>query len=104
MKNAYQMAAELKTKNVKEIFNAIYNCYDFQLKEYCGIGSAIIEIVAEGAEGFVKDICQRFGGFGVRSMSEKQTWCVAFAFQKVADEVIEKVMERAANATEVEIC
>lgn len=104
MKNAYQMAAELKTKNVKEIFNAIYNCYDFQLKEYCGIGSAIIEIVAEGAEGFVKDICQRFGGFGVRSMSEKQAWCVAFAFQKVADEVIEKVMERAAEATEIEIC
>lgn len=103
MKNAYQLAVDLKSQNVKNIFNAIDNCYDFGSKQYEGIGSCIIKIVGEAAEGFVKDICQRFGG-QCRPMSEKQTWCVAFAFQKVSDEVIAQVSERAAQyASEYEL-
>jgi hypothetical protein len=89
MKSIIDMAIELKGKNVKSIFNAIDG--DFVSKgrfEYDLLASCIMDIVAKGAEGFIKDICERYNSEQNHyPMSDKQRWCVAFAFQKVSDEV-----------------
>lgn len=57
--------------------------------EYDDIADTILEMVSKYATGFVVDIAKRFGLSGEldgREMSEKQRWCVAFAFQKLTDE------------------
>lgn len=89
MKSIIDMAIELKGQNVKSIFNALDGDFVSKSKfEYSLLGETILEIVAKGAEGFVKDIAQRFSSIDNRfAMSDKQRWCVAFAFQKVSDEV-----------------
>lgn len=96
MKSIYEIASELRTKNVKVIFNEIDGNYEMNGFCYSALASAIMEMVIESADGFVKDICERFNAIdNKRVMSDKQRWCVAFAFQKVSDEVVEKVIARA---------
>lgn len=94
MKTTIEMASELRKGNVKNIFNAIDGRVEMGMNgkkefEYSDIADTIIEMVAKYATGFVVDIAKRFGLFGEldgREMSEKQRWCVAFAFQKLTDE------------------
>jgi len=89
MKSIIDMAIELKGKNVKSIYNALEGDFVGKSKfEYSLLADTILEIVAKGAEGFVKDIAERFHSIDNRyPMSDKQRWCVAFAYQKVSDEV-----------------
>lgn len=98
-KSAYQIASELRSKSAGAIFNAIdgrfISASDF---EYSEVASAIMEFVAASTTGFVADICNRFNSINNRrSMSDKQRWCVAFALQKVSDEVVESVINDAKN-------
>lgn len=105
MKSAVDMAIELKGQNVKNIFNALDGGYESRGKfEYNFVAQTIMDMVAAGSEGFVKDICERFNSESNRfPMSDKQRWCVAFAFQKVSDEICAKVKaEYEASAAEYE--
>lgn len=57
----------------------------------------IIEAVAKCGEGFVVDICNRAmesicKGYDAR-LSEKQTWCIVYAFIKLTDEQVSKWFE-----------
>lgn len=96
-KNDYRQAFELKN-NVKAIFNAIdCKAVSKNLFEYTCIASAIMDIVENGCDGFVVDICKRFND-ATRSysyiMSDKQRWCVAFAFNKMSDEQVENIISK----------
>lgn len=90
MKTTIELAAELKAGNVKKIFNAIDGGFESKSKfEYSELADTILEMVARYANGFVTDIAKRFrynGELGGRIMSDKQRWCVAFAFQKLTDD------------------
>ena len=95
-KSPLQILAESKS-NVKRIFDWI----DYEYKAYYGIGVShnrqfqewiepaeiIFDAVLKFGEGFVTDICQRAKN-GLFNLSDKQKWCVAFAFQKLSEEQI----------------
>lgn len=86
MKKTIEIAAELRNANVKNIFNAIDGSYFSRSQfEYSDVADTILEMVERYATGFVTDIANRFRTSG-RIMSDKQRWCVAFAFQKLTDE------------------
>ena len=89
-----QILAESKS-NVKRIFDFID--YKFSA-DYCvtrrGVyaewrepAEIIFDAVLKFGEGFVTDICQRAKN-GLFNLSDKQRWCVAFAFQKLSEEQI----------------
>lgn len=103
-KSAYQIASELRTKNAGYIFKAIDGDFTSGNKfEYSDVASAIMDLVAASTDGFVADICKRFNSIDSRSsMSDKQRWCVAYALQKVSDEVVERVINEA--KAEIENC
>ena len=96
-KSAYQIASELRSQNVGRIFDAIDGDFSSRYEfEYSDVADAIMEMVIGGCEGFVVDICKRFSDVkNSRCMTDKQRWCVAFAFQKISDEVVERVISRA---------
>lgn len=55
--------------------------YDF-------VADTILSAVAKNSTGFVVDIANRFRDVSNRyEMSQKQTWCVAFAFLKISTEL-----------------
>ena len=93
-KSAYQIASELRYKSAGAIFNAIDgNFVSGNAFEYSDVASAIMDFVAASTNGFVADICKRFNSIDNRfAMSDKQRWCVAYALQKVSDEVVEAVI------------
>jgi hypothetical protein len=97
MKSIYTIASELRSKNVKDIFNALDYTFEGNGYRYTDLASAIMEIVAASTDSYVKDICERFNGIDTIhfTMSDKQRWCIAFAFQKVSDEIVNMVIERA---------
>lgn len=90
MKTIIETAADLRKGNVKNIFAAIDGIFVSGSKfEYSDVADTILDMVANYAQGFVTDIAKRFrfnGELGGRVMSDKQRWCVAFAFQKLSDE------------------
>lgn len=94
MKTTIEMAFDLRKGNVKNIYNAIDGRIVLGMDgrkefEYDEIADTIIDMVAHYATGFVVDIAKRFrftGELDGREMSEKQRWCVSFAFQKLTDE------------------
>jgi hypothetical protein len=96
-KSAYQIAAELRSQKVGKIFDAIDGDYVYGGHfDYSPIASAIMEMVMEAERGFVADICKRYSAIDNRyPMSDKQRWCIAFAFAKVSDEVVNSVINRA---------
>jgi len=90
MKTIIEIASDLRKGNVKDIFNAIDGMFTstFGTKitfEYSEVADTILEMVERYATGFVTEIANRFRTNG-RTMSDKQRWCVAFAFQKLTDE------------------
>lgn len=93
-KSAYQIASGLRYKSAGAIFNAIDgNFVSGNAFEYSDVASAIMDFVAASTNGFVADICNRFNSIDNRfAMSDKQRWCVAYALQKVSDEVVEAVI------------
>ena len=96
-KSAYQIASELRSQKVGKIYDALDGDFIYGGHfDYSPIASAIMEMVIEAEQGFVSDICKRFSACDNRyPMSEKQRWCVAFAFAKVSDAIVEKVVARA---------
>lgn len=98
-KSAYQIASELRSKSAGTIFNAIDGRYISGREfEYNAVAFAIMDIVAASTTGFVADICNRFNSIDNHyAMSDKQRWCVAYALQKVSDEVVEAVINNAKN-------
>lgn len=96
-KSAYQIATELRSQKVGKIFDAIDGDYVYGGHfDYSPIASAIMEMVMEAEQGFVADICKRYSAIDNRyPMSDKQRWCIAFAFAKVSDEVVNLVINRA---------
>lgn len=101
MKTIIETAADLRKGNVKNIFNAIDGTFVSGSKfEYSDVADSILEMVQRYAEGFVADIAKRFrfnGELGGRVMSDKQRWCVAFAFQKLSDENVAAYTEFCKN-------
>lgn len=106
MKTNIEMASDLRKGNVKNIFNAIDGIFAYDLTgrgkqfEYSDLADTILDMVSLYAEGFVKDIAKRFrfnGELEGRCMSDKQRWCVAFAFQKLTEENFAAYTELCAN-------
>lgn len=101
MKTIIETAANLRKGNVKNIFNAIDGIFvSGSTFEYSDVADTILEMVQRYAEGFVTDIAKRFrfnGELGGRAMSDKQRWCVAFAFQKLSDENVADYANLCAN-------
>jgi hypothetical protein len=55
------------------------------------IADLILEAVAAMGEGYVVDICKKAieaRTFGKEYLSEKQAWCVVYAFVKISDEAL----------------
>lgn len=96
-KSAYQIASDLRSKSAGVIYNAIDGHFvSGNAFEYSDVASAIMDFVAASTNGFVADICNRFNSIDNHFvMSDKQRWCVAYALQKVSDEVVEAIIAEA---------
>ena len=72
----------------------VYDClsFDYNDKCYSLTADSILKSVKLNCEGFVKDIATRFSDHSNKlAMSEKQAWCVAFAFIKIQKELGEEI-------------
>ena len=89
-----------EAKNAKQVFDTVVGCWD----EHDTLGRRvrggythyqftdaedILKIVMRFGEGFVVDICDKALNKGW-SLSDKQRWCVAFAFLKISESQIEE--------------
>jgi hypothetical protein len=75
-----------KSNNAKNVFD----CLDFDYNDKCYSLSAdsILKAVKIHSEGFVVDIATRFSDPSNKfEMSQKQAWCVAYAFCKIKNEL-----------------
>ncbi len=94
MKTTIEIAADLRAQNVKKIFEAIDGLYVSKKEfEYDEVADTILAMVERYSTGFVTDIAKRFQNMNRyfnrqtnKIMSDKQRWCVAFAFQKITDQ------------------
>ena len=77
-----------KSNNAKKVFNALY--FDVNDRGYSDFADSILKNVAKFSTVFAGDIAKKYSDAGNKfSMSEKQTWCVAFAFIKIENEITE---------------
>lgn len=102
---AFQTALNnlLKEKNSskKNLFDTIY-----VWQNYSGINAVIIDAVAALGEGFVVDICNKAAealtydkeGY----LTEKQAWCIVYAFTKISDEALTAWYEAYVSEAEAE--
>jgi hypothetical protein len=66
--------------------------YDYYDKDYSDFTCCIMSAVARYSEGFVVDIAKRFSDISNKyEMSEKQQWCIAYAFLKIKNTLGEEV-------------
>ena len=72
----------LNDKTTKELFDIIYLGYNFSNEDYNILASAILEVVKTKSNGFQKDIATK--AFNGEELTQKQSWCIAFEFKKVA--------------------
>lgn len=79
---------KVKNSSKKNLFN---NIYVFQDTEGL-LTDLVLEAVAAMGEGFVVDVCKKAieaRTFGKKSyISEKQAWCIVYAFVKISDEAL----------------
>lgn len=89
-KNEWQIAQEIHSQKVGKIFDALDGGHTSKRSfEYSDLACAIMTIVKNKCEGFVVDICERFTAIDNRyAMTDKQRWCVAFAFAKLTAEQV----------------
>lgn len=66
-------------KNVKKVFDFLRNGWSCQEKEYKVKCYQILDFVAKNIKGFQADIAEK-AKINRFPMSEKQTWCIAYAF------------------------
>lgn len=87
--NYYESSmTEEQLNNLRTSANAksVFNCLDFNYSDNCYSNDAdsIMKFVAKYSKGFVVDIANRFSDPSNKyPMSDKQKWCVAFAFIKI---------------------
>lgn len=95
-KSLIDIASELRGKSVKTIYDALdYYFVSKNKTEYTDLATTIMDIVAEGGSGAAKDIATRFASpTNKYTMSDKQRWSVAYAFQKIDDSVVDVVRRR----------
>jgi len=80
-----EMINDLRTsKNAKKVFDCMN--FDYNDKTYTNVADSILFAVENNCSGFVVDIAKRFR-MSTFPMSEKQTWCIAFAFIKIENEI-----------------
>lgn len=79
----------LRTGNdAKMVFEILSNGFSYRDKEYSLDADSILKAVRDYSEGFVVDIAKRFSSPSNKfEMSQKQAWCVAFAFIKIQEEL-----------------
>ena len=79
-----------KAGNAKRVFDCLN--FDYNDKCYSLTADSILKAVKIYGQGFVTDIAKRFQDAGNRfEMSQKQAWCVAFAFVKIENELGEEI-------------
>ena len=100
-KTTREIINELKSSNVKRVFDSVDTFYNGKAFEYGEIAETILEIVRKYGQGFVVDICEKalVKGF---DLSEKQRWCVAFALQKITKAQIAEYFDGLAAQVEEE--
>ena len=83
---------EMRTsKNAKNVFDCL--SFDYNDKCYSLTADSILKAVKTYCNGFVKDIATRFQDASNHfAMSEKQAWCVAYAFIKIENELGEEII------------
>jgi hypothetical protein len=75
-----------KTNNAKNVFDCL--SFDYNDKCYSLTADSILKAVKIHGDGFAVDIATRFSDPATKfSMSEKQAWCVAYAFCKIKNEL-----------------
>ena len=79
--NDYQTAANATTK---ELFRGLHQDID---GDYNEIAEIVLETVRDNCSGFQSDVAEK--ALEGSRLSEKQRWCVAFAFDKVRDCCVE---------------
>lgn len=88
----------IRNKSVRKIFDVLFpeltGCFKEKHEiEYCTYAEDIFAIVEKFGEGFVVDICYRVNesltGRTIE-LSEKQRWCIAFAFLKITEEQVDE--------------
>ncbi len=80
-----------KSNNARKVFDCLK--FDFNDKCYSDAADSILKAVMTYCDGFVKDIATRFQSASNHyEMSEKQSWCVAFAFVKIQNELGEEIL------------
>lgn len=88
----------IRNKSVRKIFDVLFpeltGCFKASHEiEYCTYAEDIFAIVEKFGEGFVVDICHRVNesltGRTIE-LSEKQRWCIAFAFLKITEEQVDE--------------
>lgn len=82
--NDYDYVKQLIEKNdVRAIFHTInYQCISKHEIEYSEIATIIFDLIIKHGEGVAVDICKRVKLQDI-ALTEKQRWCIAFAFQKI---------------------
>lgn len=79
-----------KAGNAKRVFDCL--SFDYNDKCYSLTADSILKAVKQNCNGFVKDIATRFSDPSNKfAMSEKQAWCIAFAFVKIQKELGEEI-------------
>lgn len=101
-KQNLQTLINAKRSNKKAIFEAI----TIGLNHDKVVAWNIVEVVMKKAEGFVVDICSRINdsinkGQKVK-VSEKQVWCIVYAFVKLTDEQVTEWFEEMCSEAEAE--
>jgi len=87
MKTALQIAAELM--DARKVFASLEcdfsggNKFQGFDSEYSTIGETVLMVVRSLSKGFQKDVASKAYVDGIR-LSDKQRWCVAFEFVKLA--------------------
>ena len=78
-----------KGGNAKEVFLRIN--FDFNDRCFTNYGDCILKAVSIYDKSFAKDIAERFRASSF-DMSDKQRWCIAFAFIKIQKELGEEIL------------
>ena len=81
----YSDVLSSEKSKAKDLFRVLDGDYE-SVRSGNGYGDeakSILKKVAENADGFAKDIANKYLT-SIYKMSEKQAWCVAFAYEKIS--------------------
>jgi hypothetical protein len=67
-------------KNAKRIFDILFRGWSYNNKEYSAKSREILDFVASNIKGFQADIAAKAKSIDAYEMTQKQIWCIAYAF------------------------